>query len=335
MATCASPPIPDPQEKNAEVTMQSNSTPKIRYAVIGAGNIAQVGVLPAFAHAAENSELVAIISSDPEKREKLTAKYDVEAVGDYDNLERILEEADVDAAYIALPNHLHRAFTERCAAVGVHVLCEKPMAMSVNDCEAMIEATDAADVMLMIAYRLHFEETNLRALESVRAGKIGDPTMFSSMFTHQVKAGDIRARSDQFTPELVYFSQCIMDDIEPEPSGEEGLCDVRPGRVGALGPPGDAAALRAQQPPRHHPRDEEAAGAEDRAGQRAVAEPVTVLHLRTPESRQRARCLPSWTRSCPHDDNSRAGIVKRNALPSPRVLSPTSRWDPSTPLPSR
>jgi predicted dehydrogenase len=88
-------------------------TPKIRWALIGAGNIAQVAVLPAFAHAKETSTLVAIVSSDPEKKEALCARYGLEHAGNYDELEQILEQADVDAAYIALPNHLHRSFTER------------------------------------------------------------------------------------------------------------------------------------------------------------------------------------------------------------------------------
>ncbi|MDP2341008.1 MAG: Gfo/Idh/MocA family oxidoreductase [Deltaproteobacteria bacterium] len=315
-------------------------TEKIRYAVVGAGNIAQVAVLPAFAHASENSELVALISSDDEKRKELGRKYGIEAGGDYDQLEQVLEDADVDAVYIALPNHLHRSFTERCARAGVHVLCEKPMALSVADCEAMIDVTRDAGVKLMVAYRLHFEEGNLSALQAVRDGIIGDPKLFSSVFTHDVKPGDIRTSSeagggalydlgpycvnaarslfgdepievfgwsivgrdprfaevdetttallrfpddriaqftvgqsaasvseyriagdkgdlrldpaydfrgelrqfltvdektatktfeprDQFAPELVYFSQCILDDEDPEPSGEEGLCDVR------------------------------------------------------------------------------------------------------------
>jgi predicted dehydrogenase len=313
---------------------------RIRYAVIGAGNIAQVAVLPAFAHAGENSELVAIISGDRDKREELTARYHLSHTGAYDELEEVLRGAGVEAAYIALPNHMHREYTERCAALGVHVLVEKPMAMTTEDCEAMIAACRTAKVALMVAYRLHFEEANLRAIELVREGRIGEARSFSSVFSHDVREGDIRARGetgggalydlgiycvnaarylfgaeplevlgarvigsherfrdvdemtvailrfpgeriaqftvnqgvaatselriigtkgdlrlepayeyasglkhfltidekttetefakrDQFAPELVYFSQCIIDDREPEPSGVEGLADVR------------------------------------------------------------------------------------------------------------
>ncbi|HEY2734556.1 MAG TPA: Gfo/Idh/MocA family oxidoreductase, partial [Polyangiales bacterium] len=81
---------------------------KIRYAVVGAGNIAQVAVLPAFEHAAENSELVAIVSSDAEKREALSQRYGLQHAGGYDELEDVLQRASVDAVYIAVPNGMHR-----------------------------------------------------------------------------------------------------------------------------------------------------------------------------------------------------------------------------------
>ena len=173
-----------------------NEKRKIRYAVVGLGNIAQVAVLPAFAHAKENSELVALISSDAEKLRVLGEKYDVKHLGSYDDMETILRAAEVDAVYIALPNIQHREFTERAAKAGVHVLCEKPMAVTVEDCEAMIAATAAANVKLMIAYRLHFEEANLTAIDRVRSGIIGEPRVFSSVFSQQVREGDIRTRGE-------------------------------------------------------------------------------------------------------------------------------------------
>jgi len=169
---------------------------KIRYAVVGLGNIAQVAVLPAFAHAKENSELVALVSSDAEKLRVLGEKYGVEHLGSYDELETLVRAAGVDALYIAVPNAMHRDLTERAAHLGVHVLCEKPMAVTVEDCEAMIAATAAAKVKLMIAYRLHFEEANLTAIDRVRSGIIGEPRIFSSVFSQQVREGDIRTRGE-------------------------------------------------------------------------------------------------------------------------------------------
>lgn len=316
---------------------------RVRYAVVGLGHIAQVAILPAFAHAEENSELVALFSDDAEKLAKLGRKYRVPHRFDYADFEEGLAAAEADAVYIALPNHLHREYTERAAAAGVHVLCEKPMAVTEQDCEAMIDACARSGVKLMIAYRLHFEEANLRAVEIVQSGRLGEPRLFNSVFTMTVKEGDIRLnpreegggtlydigiycinaarylfeaepveveaftakgsdprfaapgvdemtgavlrfpddrlatfvssfgaadvsrlevvgtegrlvlepayeyagalrheltvkgrtrtrtfpKRDQFAAELVYFSECVMTGEDPEPSGEEGLGDVR------------------------------------------------------------------------------------------------------------
>ena len=319
--------------------MKDKGERKVRYALVGAGNIAQVAVLPAFSHARENSELVAIVSDDAEKRAELAKRYGVELTGTHDELERVIERGRVDAVYVATPNHDHRPTTERAARAGAHVLSEKPMAVTVEDCEAMIAATRAAGVKLMIAYRLHFEEANLRAVELVQSGKLGEVKVFSSTFSQMVRPGDIRTgpegvgggalydmgpypinaarylfrdepieafatclrggrvdgadettvavlrfpgdrvahfaislgaasvssyrvagtegdlrlepaydyagelkhyltlggqteertfkKRDQFAPELVHFSRCILEGTEPEPSGEEGLADVR------------------------------------------------------------------------------------------------------------
>ena len=169
---------------------------RVRYGVVGAGNIAQEAVLPGFRGAARNSELVALVSSDPKKRQLLGKRYRLEQVGDYDAFEQVLADSGANAVYIATPNTKHRAFTERAAAAGVHVLCEKPMASSSVDCLAMMEATATAGVKLMIAYRLHFEEANLEALKLVRTGRLGRPLLFEGMLTQQVRAGDIRTRGD-------------------------------------------------------------------------------------------------------------------------------------------
>lgn len=328
---------------------------RVRYAVVGLGNIAQVAMLPAFEHAKENSELVALVSGNPDKLERLGRKYSVSVTGNYDQLEGVLERSGADAVYLAVPNSHHRAFTERAARAGVHVLCEKPMAMSVADCEAMIDAAEENRVKLMIAYRLHFEEANLSVVRAVQEGEIGKPRAFTSFFSQDVRPGDIRTRKevgggalfdvgiycvnaarylfrsepievmayqlsgderfqgvdettvavlrfsddriaqficsqglakvssyrivgtrgdirlepaygyatdlvcyrtidgesevrrypkrDQFAPQLVHFSDCILEDREPAPSGYEGLADVRV--LEAI-----AAAARAERPVR-------------------------------------------------------------------------------------
>jgi glucose-fructose oxidoreductase len=310
----------------------------VRYAVVGLGHIAQVAVLPAFAHARRNSRLTALVSDDRAKRRALSSRYRVDAAYGYEDYDACLEQ--VDAVYIALPNSMHAEYAVRAAKAGVHVLCEKPMAPTVGECRRMVDACRRHRVKLMVAYRLHFEEINLDVVDLVRRGRIGDPKFFNSSFAMTVRRNDIRTRKklgggtlldigvycinaarylfraeptevmaisvnsgtgkldeidestgallrfgggrvaafvtsfnaadvgsyrivgtrgqihvdpayeyaeglayqltidgkttrkkigkrDQFAPQLLYFSDCIRRDREPEPSGEEGLQDVR------------------------------------------------------------------------------------------------------------
>lgn len=313
---------------------------KVRYAVIGLGHIAQAAVLPAFKHAQKNSVLTALISGTPKKLEVLGRRYGVQHLCSYDDAETLFNSGEIDAVYIALPNRMHKEYTVKAARAGLHVLCEKPMAVTSRDCEAMIRATKDAKVRLMIAYRLHFERVNLEAAHIARSGKLGDMRFFSSDFAMQVSDGNIRlqreegggplfdigiycinaarycfaqepvevwatatrssdprfrevdetvmaamrfkdermasftcsfgaadrstysvvgtkgsitvepayeyaeglaykvrrgertqqkklSKSDQFAPELLYFSDCILKHRDPEPSGLEGLADMR------------------------------------------------------------------------------------------------------------
>jgi glucose-fructose oxidoreductase len=317
------------------------STQRVRYAVVGLGHIAQVAVLPAFEHAKKNSTLAALVSDDPAKLTKLGRKYGVKNLWTYAQYNECLSSGEIDAVYIALPNDMHLEYTVRAARAGVHVLCEKPLALSERDCEDMIAICGQHEVQLMTAYRLHFERANLKAIEIAASGKIGEPRLFDSVFTMQVKdkenirlshakgggpmwdigvyctnaarylfqsepeevlaasassgdprfnevdeaaaailrfpggrlasfacsfgaadfssyrivgtKGDLRVepayeyagelkhvltignrhreqtfpKRDQFGPELVYFSNCVIQGIAPEPSGREGLADVR------------------------------------------------------------------------------------------------------------
>jgi predicted dehydrogenase len=159
------------------------------FAVVGLGHLAQVAVLPAFARA-PNSELFAIVSGDAAKLKKLAKKYKIEHAYSYGEYDRAL--AVVDAVYLVLPNHLHREYAVRAAQAGVHVLCEKPMAVTEEECEAMIDAASANHVKLMVAYRLHFEEGNLEAIYLAKSGKLGNLRIFDSTFAQQVVAGNIR-----------------------------------------------------------------------------------------------------------------------------------------------
>lgn len=172
-----------------------NDSGRVRYAVVGLGYIAQSAVLPAFAHARRNCELAALVSDSRTKLRKLGDEYDVDLRFTYDEFDQLVASGAVDAVYIALPNSMHREYTERAARHGVHVLCEKPMAVTADDCKAMIQIARASRVKLMIAYRLHFEPANLEAAAIARGRTLGDIRIFNSVFTMQVKAGDIRLDS--------------------------------------------------------------------------------------------------------------------------------------------
>jgi len=164
----------------------------VRYAVVGLGHIAQVAVLPAFQHAGENSALAALVSDDPVKLKTLGRRYGVKALYSYDRYPQLLKHGVVDAVYIALPNAKHAEFAIPALEAGIHVLCEKPLATSEEDCRLMIEAAQAGRARLMTAYRLHFEDANMEAVRIARSGRIGQPRYFVSTFSQQVRPGDVR-----------------------------------------------------------------------------------------------------------------------------------------------
>jgi predicted dehydrogenase len=167
---------------------------KIRYAVVGLGHIAQAAVLPAFAHARRNSSLHAIVSGSEKKLNEIGDKYRIPVRASYDNYERCLKE--VDAVYLCTPNTEHEDYTVRAAAAGVHVLCEKPLAVTDKACRTMVNACRRGDVKLMTAYRLHFEPLYLEILDLVRRGKIGEPRFFSSSFSMHAKPHGIRTQKE-------------------------------------------------------------------------------------------------------------------------------------------
>lgn len=203
-----------------------HSHKKIRYAVVGLGHIAQNAILPAFGHANKNSELTALVSNDAIKLRELSREYDVAHCFSYDEYEQCLRSGEIDAVYIALPNNLHEDFCVRAADAGIHVLCEKPLAVTEAGCQNIIQACADNDVKLMTAYRLHFERGNLEAIETVRSGKIGEPRIFNSLFAMQVRPGNIRIQPDYAGNTLydigIYCINAARYIFESEPL--EGFC---------------------------------------------------------------------------------------------------------------
>ncbi len=165
---------------------------QIGYAVVGLGEIARRAVLPAFARVTDNSRLVAVISGDRAKAQTIAQQLRVTGYH-YDQLRQCLQRNDVNAVYIALPNSMHCDYGVEAARAGVHVLCEKPMAITADECRRMLRTCQTNRVKLMIAYRLHFHPAHRRVLELVCDGAIGIPKSFSSDVTTRVGSpNDIR-----------------------------------------------------------------------------------------------------------------------------------------------
>jgi predicted dehydrogenase len=158
------------------------SAKKTGYAVIGLGRIA--GHFMPGARNTTNSQITALVSGHRDKADRIAAEYGIpsSSIYNYENFDEIAHNPAVDAVYVALPNSMHAEYTIRAAKAGKHVLCEKPMSTNVADAEAMIAACKAANVKLMIAYRCHYEPTNLRAVKLIRDGALGQVQAIESSF---------------------------------------------------------------------------------------------------------------------------------------------------------
>jgi len=158
---------------------------KIRYAVVAGGSISQEGFMPGIGQT-ENSVMTALVTGDPIKSEKLAKQYGLKSYA-YKDYSALLSSGEIDAVYIATPNFLHREYVVPALEAGIHVLLEKPMAASEEDCKVMIEAANASTCKMMIAYRLHCEPGTVEMIERVKAGDFGEPRVFTSTFTQTVK----------------------------------------------------------------------------------------------------------------------------------------------------
>jgi len=131
---------------------------KLGIAIVGLGMYAGGQIAPALQHT-ENCYLAGLVSGHPEKAAAWAAKYNVpeKNIYNYENFDTIAHNPDIDIVYVILPVALHKEYTIRAAKAGKHVICEKPMALSVSDCHEMVAACSNAERLLSIGYRMHFE----------------------------------------------------------------------------------------------------------------------------------------------------------------------------------
>jgi predicted dehydrogenase len=162
-----------------------------KWGILGPGFIATRAIIPAI-RSVSNSRVLAIASSDEERARGVAVRFDVERY--YSEYQKLLDDPDIDAVYIALPNHLHCEWTIRAAEAGKHVLCEKPLAMNAGECSEMITACNQAQVLLMeaVMYRFH---PRMRYLKQILVThEIGDVRFVHAAFSFKFNApGNYRA----------------------------------------------------------------------------------------------------------------------------------------------
>lgn len=178
--------------QSAQALMQDTDR-RLNYGIVGLGRISMGQFMPGV-KISNHAKITALISGHRDKALKVASQYGVpeKNIYSYENYDSIADNKDIDAVYIALPNNMHAEYTIRAAKAGKHVLCEKPMATSVHDCQAMIDACRQANKKLMIAYRCQYEPTNLRAIAMIRDGKLGAVQLIESTFGFNIKKGEWR-----------------------------------------------------------------------------------------------------------------------------------------------
>lgn len=147
---------------------------KLGWGLIGCGDIAQKRVAPAFRDLA-SCELVAVNRAQSDLAAAFAKQFGAKRW--YLDWRKLLRDEEVDAVYIATPVHLHAEIAIAAAEAGKHVLCEKPMAMNVSECDRMIEACRAHKVKLGVAYYRHFYPVVDRIKEILKSGEIGAPVL--------------------------------------------------------------------------------------------------------------------------------------------------------------
>ena len=156
-------------------TLKTNSEPGfLSWGLIGCGDIARRRVAPAFRDL-QSCRLIAVSRANFDRAESFAKEFGASRW--YRDWREVITDAEVEAVYIATPVHLHAAQAVAAAEAGKHVLCEKPMALSVAECDRMITACDANNVKLGVAYYRHFYPVVDRIRQVLRSGEIGKPVV--------------------------------------------------------------------------------------------------------------------------------------------------------------
>jgi predicted dehydrogenase len=196
---------------------------KVRYAIVGVGSISQEALMPGVEHTG-NSEMTALVTSDGEKARELGAKYGILTTCDYAEYPALLRSGKIDAVYIGTPNWRHAEFAIPALEAGIHVLLEKPMEVSSEQAERIVEAQKKSSAKLMVAYRLHFEPATIAAIEKVRSGELGEVHTFTCTFSLLLDPENHRAHSGELAGPVL--------DMGPYPiNGSRNIFGAEPTEV--------------------------------------------------------------------------------------------------------
>jgi predicted dehydrogenase len=154
---------------------------KLGIALMGLGTYSKDQLAPALQETA-HCYLAGIVSGSREKTEAWKQQYNLsdDACYTYDSFDTIKDNPAIDIVYVVLPNSLHAEWTVRAARAGKHVICEKPMALTVEECDRMIAACKEAGKLLSIGYRLHFEPHNREAMRIGQQKAFGNVTLMEA-----------------------------------------------------------------------------------------------------------------------------------------------------------
>lgn len=170
---------------------QPRAANSVGFAVVGIGKLSIGQILPGLTRT-RGAHLAALVSGHADKAQRYAAQYGLpaSAIYNYENFDRIVSDPGIQVVYIVLPNSMHAEYTIRAFKAGKHVLCEKPMAVTIEESERMIAAGKAANRKLMIAYRCQHEPVNLAAMRLMRAGALGKPRVVSANMGKQTTLSD-------------------------------------------------------------------------------------------------------------------------------------------------